>query len=64
VKGSTPLVARETTSYDIRAGATMVIAGLVAQGQSVVTDIENIDRGYEKIEERLNAIGANIQRVM
>ena len=64
VKGPTPLVARETTSYDIRAGATMVIAGLVAQGQSVVTDIENIDRGYEKIEERLNAIGANIQRVM
>lgn len=63
IKGPSKLQARETTSYDIRAGATMIIASLVADGTGVVTDIENLDRGYEKIEERLNAVGANIQRV-
>ena len=63
VKGPTPLYGREATSYDVRAGATMIIAAMVAQGESVVTDIEQLDRGYEKVENRLNAVGANIKRV-
>lgn len=63
IKGPTPLYGREATSYDIRAGATMIIAAMVAQGESVVTDIEQLDRGYERVEERLNAVGANIKRV-
>ncbi len=63
IKGPTPLYGREATSYDVRAGATMIIAAMVAQGESVVTDVEQLDRGYEKVENRLNAVGANIKRV-
>jgi UDP-N-acetylglucosamine 1-carboxyvinyltransferase len=48
---------------DLRAGATLVLAALSAQGESVVHGVEQVDRGYEKIEERLAALGAHIQRV-
>ncbi len=48
---------------DIRAGLALLIATLTAKGESIIENIEQIDRGYENIEERLNAIGANIQRV-
>ncbi len=50
-------------SLDVRAGAVLVVAGLMAKGQTVVHDIFHIDRGYEKIEERLRGIGADIKRV-
>lgn len=53
----------EMTSPDIRAGNALLIAALSAKGKSVIHNIEQIDRGYQKIDERLNKIGANIIRV-
>ncbi len=50
-------------SPDIRAGVTMLIAALSAEGTSVIQNIDQIDRGYERIDERLNAIGAKIKRI-
>ncbi|MFM7902065.1 MAG: UDP-N-acetylglucosamine 1-carboxyvinyltransferase [Bacteroidota bacterium] len=51
------------TSPDIRAGVALLIAALSAEGKSVIHNIEQIDRGYERIDERLNALGASIKRV-
>ena len=51
------------TSPDIRAGIALLIAALSAKGTSTIHNIEQIDRGYECIEERLQAIGAKITRV-
>ena len=50
------------TSPDIRAGIAMLIAAMSAEGVSKIDHIDQIDRGYEDIEHRLNAIGAHIQR--
>ena len=50
-------------SVDLRAGAAMIIAGLMANGETTVEDIEHIDRGYEKLAEKLTELGANIKRV-
>jgi UDP-N-acetylglucosamine 1-carboxyvinyltransferase len=52
----------EMTSPDIRAGVSLLIAALSAKGTSTIQNIEQIDRGYENIDERLRAIGANIVR--
>ena len=51
------------TSPDIRAGIALLIAAMSASGISRIDNIAQIDRGYESIERRLNALGANIQRV-
>ncbi|MCK9208311.1 MAG: UDP-N-acetylglucosamine 1-carboxyvinyltransferase [Salinivirgaceae bacterium] len=51
------------TSPDIRAGMALLIAALSAKGTSVIENIDQIDRGYEKIDERLNALGAKISRI-
>ena len=51
------------TSPDIRAGVALLIAALSAKGDSVIHNIDQIDRGYQDIDQRLNAIGANIQRI-
>jgi UDP-N-acetylglucosamine 1-carboxyvinyltransferase len=51
------------SSPDIRAGVALLIAALSAEGKSVIHNIEQIDRGYQSIEKRLNAIGADIQRI-
>ena len=48
---------------DLRAGAAMVIAGLIASGETVVEKIEYVDRGYENIVEKLTKLGADIKRV-
>ena len=58
-----PLHARRMTSPDIRAGIALLIAAMSAEGTSRIENIGQIDRGYQHIEERLNALGANIQRV-
>jgi len=50
-------------SWDIRAGACLVVAGLMAKGKTTIENIFQIDRGYEKIEERLQGIGADIRRI-
>ena len=61
--GPTPLRANKITSSDIRAGAALIIAALIAEGQSEIYNIEQIDRGYEKIDEKLKKLGAKIERV-
>ena len=51
------------SSPDIRAGVSLLIAALSANGESIIENIQQIDRGYERIDERLNALGANIKRI-
>jgi UDP-N-acetylglucosamine 1-carboxyvinyltransferase len=59
-----PLRGIEMTSPDIRAGVALLIAALSAEGKSTIHNIEQIDRGYQNIDTRLNLLGANIQRVV
>lgn len=58
-----PLRGINMVSPDIRAGVALLIAALCAQGKSTIQNIDQIDRGYERIDERLNALGADIRRV-
>ncbi|HPN47098.1 MAG TPA: UDP-N-acetylglucosamine 1-carboxyvinyltransferase, partial [Bacteroidales bacterium] len=51
------------TSPDIRAGIALLIAAMSAQGESRIFNIDQIDRGYERIDQRLNALGASIKRI-
>ena len=51
------------TSPDIRAGMAMLLAAVAAEGTSTINNADQIERGYERIEERLNALGAKITRV-
>jgi UDP-N-acetylglucosamine 1-carboxyvinyltransferase len=62
ISGPTPLHGREIKSLDLRAGATLLLAGLLAEGETVLHDSEIIDRGYERIEERFVEVGASIVR--
>ncbi len=62
ITGPTALKGDKMTSYDIRMGMTLVIAALVAEGESEIDGIEHIDRGYEKLEARLSRLGAEIKR--
>jgi UDP-N-acetylglucosamine 1-carboxyvinyltransferase len=61
--GKTRLRGTMIKSYDLRAGAALIIAALIAEGKTIIEDIYQIDRGYERIEERLQKIGARIKRV-
>jgi len=63
IEGPTPLRGREIPSLDIRSGATLIMAGLVASGNTVISQAEIIDRGYENLDGRLRDIGADITRV-
>ncbi len=63
ITGPTPLYGQEIKSFDLRAGATLIIAGLLAAGETIINEAEIVDRGYERIEERLSALGAKIRRV-
>lgn len=51
-------------SSDLRAGAALIIAGIVAEGETEIYNLDHIDRGYEKIEERFRSLGANIKRIV
>ncbi len=62
VIGPTSLYAEKMESPDIRAGMSLVLAALAAEGKSVIRNVGQIDRGYEKIEEKLRSLGAHIQR--
>ena len=64
VRGSTKLRGKVLESPDLRAGIAFVIAGAVAKGESVIGNIYNIDRGYEYLEKRLQALGLRITREM
>ncbi|UCD99593.1 MAG: UDP-N-acetylglucosamine 1-carboxyvinyltransferase [Chloroflexota bacterium] len=63
VQGPTTLYAETMDSPDIRAGMSLVLAALAANGQSVIRNVRQIDRGYEKIDKKLRALGARIERV-
>ena len=63
VQGPTRLHGMHVSSPDIRAGMAMLIAALCAKGESVIDNAQMIDRGYEDIETRLRALGADIERV-
>ena len=63
ITGVEKLKAAPVKADDLRAGAAMIIAGLVAEGETEITDIEYIDRGYEQVVEKLTAVGADIKRV-
>jgi UDP-N-acetylglucosamine 1-carboxyvinyltransferase len=62
VSGPTKLKGTRIKSFDLRAGAALIIAALAAKGTTVIEEIYQVDRGYEKIEERLQQIGADIKR--
>jgi UDP-N-acetylglucosamine 1-carboxyvinyltransferase len=63
VKGVTKLSAAPVMATDLRASACLILAGLAAEGQTVVSRIYHLDRGYENIEQKLSALGADIKRV-
>ena len=63
IEGVDHLTGVKVKATDLRAGAAMIIAGLVAQGQTVVEKTQYVDRGYENIVEKLSALGADIRRV-
>lgn len=63
VEGVKELIGAPVKATDLRAGAAMIIAGLVARGKTSIEDIKHIERGYEDIVGKLSAVGANIKRV-
>ena len=63
INGGLPLTGAEVMSSDLRAGAALVLAGLAADGETTLNRVYHIDRGYDKLEEKLNAVGADIRRV-
>ncbi|MBM7839550.1 UDP-N-acetylglucosamine 1-carboxyvinyltransferase [Alkalihalobacillus xiaoxiensis] len=63
VSGPTDLQGAEVGATDLRAGAALVVAGLVADGYTRVTELKHLDRGYVRLTEKLKALGADIERV-
>ena len=63
IKGGAPLSGAPVMASDLRASAALVIAGLVAEGTTQVNRIYHLDRGYEKIDDKLRGLGAKIERV-
>ena len=63
VNGVNKLQAAPVMATDLRASASLILAGLIAEGQTIVDRIYHIDRGYECIEEKLAQLGASIRRV-
>ena len=63
VSGREKLVGAKIRAHDLRAGAALIIAGLAAEGTTEVENIHFIERGYERIVEKMNALGADIKRI-
>ncbi len=63
INGNGGLMGARVLASDLRASASLVIAGLAAKGETTVDRVYHIDRGYEKIEEKLRSVGAHIERV-
>jgi UDP-N-acetylglucosamine 1-carboxyvinyltransferase len=63
VQGPTQLYGEVLESPDIRAGMALVLAALTAEGQSIIRNVGQIDRGYERIDEKLRLLGAQIERI-
>ena len=63
VVGPTPLHGARVMATDLRASFALVLAGLVAEGETIVNRVYHLDRGYERLEEKLKAVGADIERI-
>ena len=63
VRGKTPLSSAAVQASDLRASASLVLAALVADGETIIDRVYHIDRGYERIEEKLRSVGAQIRRI-
>ncbi|MEO0203210.1 MAG: UDP-N-acetylglucosamine 1-carboxyvinyltransferase [candidate division WOR-3 bacterium] len=64
IRGVDKLTSAIVNATDLRASASLVIAGLIAEGTTIIENVEHIDRGYEDIEIKLNSIGARIERIL
>ena len=63
IEGFKTLKGAPVLATDLRASASLVLAGLVAEGSTIIDRIYHIDRGYERIEEKLKMLGADIERI-
>ena len=63
IHGVPSLTGATVTASDLRGGAALILAGLVAKGETLVQRVYHVDRGYYKMEEKLSALGAQIERV-
>jgi UDP-N-acetylglucosamine 1-carboxyvinyltransferase len=63
VRGGKPLTGAKVLASDLRASASLILAGLVARGETVVDRVYHLDRGYCRIEEKLARLGADIERI-
>ena len=63
IEGNTNFIGAEVMSSDLRASAALVLAGIISKGQTTISRIYHLDRGYEKIEKKLKKLGANIRRI-
>ncbi|HPU16497.1 MAG TPA: UDP-N-acetylglucosamine 1-carboxyvinyltransferase, partial [Polymorphobacter sp.] len=63
VRGVDKLVGAQVMATDLRASMSLVLAGLAAQGETIVSRVYHLDRGYERLEEKLSAVGADIERI-
>lgn len=64
IEGVDELTGAEVNATDLRAGAALIIAGLAAKGKTTIGNVKYIDRGYEKIEQKLRAVGATVERIV
>ena len=64
INGKTPLHGTRVEATDLRCGAALVVAGLMAEGVTEITNVYHIDRGYDNIDRKLIALGAHISRYM
>lgn len=64
IKGTKTLTGTQVKASDLRAGASLLIAGLTAVGETEITDLQHIDRGYERVTQKFKALGADISRVI
>jgi UDP-N-acetylglucosamine 1-carboxyvinyltransferase len=63
VRGVPSLTGAEVMATDLRASVSLVLAGLAAKGETVINRVYHLDRGYERLEEKLAACGADIERI-
>jgi UDP-N-acetylglucosamine 1-carboxyvinyltransferase len=63
IKGPSKLTGAEVMATDLRASVSLVLASLIAKGETTINRVYHLDRGYEKLEDKLAACGANIKRV-
>jgi UDP-N-acetylglucosamine 1-carboxyvinyltransferase len=63
IKGKSKLTGASVMSTDLRASVSLVMAGMIAEGSTEVLRIYHLDRGYEQLEKKLNAVGAKVRRV-